>query len=326
MNKLELRGYLQDNLELSINYLNRALAGEGLEDLREILTRIGRGGNLPHWFETLLKNGTIPNLDGKTVGSIVEMVYVAVLEKYIFHDRQICFYVNPARGIDIPLLDLGIKSPSENFCTSEPFFSAYERILGNEYDALILLTNYQDHKKQTSVRLQIKDFKYLPGSEIADEYICEVARAIRESFEKHQNVSDAKRLIRFIAYSNQSDWLCKELLKIAKLINQDELQINKQVNAALIKYDKDSQKKISKDEEPIPLDYREVLELIQISNLKIDIIVNKLDAWVIDNWGDSAKLPSQNEWNRYLTSNLNGKIGMSFALQWRYNFGKIFKK
>jgi DNA (cytosine-5)-methyltransferase 1 len=37
-----------------------------------------------------------------------------------------------------------------------------------------------------------------------------------------------------------------------------------------------------------------------------------------------GRLPNDNEWQRFLTSPLDGLIGMSFALQWRYDFGKLF--
>ena len=39
---------------------------------------------------------------------------------------------------------------------------------------------------------------------------------------------------------------------------------------------------------------------------------------------DQQTLPN-NEWNRLLVSPLNGQIGMSFALQWRYNFARVFR-
>jgi len=90
------------------------------------------------------------------------MLLVAVLEKIIFQGLEIPpLRVNPARGVDLPDLDLGIKSPSENCSTSEPFFSAYERLIGSEYDALILLTDYQTAKKNPPLKLQIIKFKYL---------------------------------------------------------------------------------------------------------------------------------------------------------------------
>ena len=325
MSKPELRRILRERLKDSINYLNSSLAGDDLEELKPILERIGRGGKLPHWYE-LLRTGSMPNLDGKTVGSIIEMTYVAVLEKYIFNDMDMTFFVNPARGVDIPQLDLGIKSPSENYCTSEPFFSAYERILGNEYDALVLLTDYQDSKKEIGAKIQIKKSTYLYGSEIADEYICGISKTIRHRFEVQQDTADAKRLIRFVAYANQSDWLCKELMNVVSVYGMTDGKIDQVVTKSLAIHQIDSRERQKKGKEVIPADYKEVLLNIQSSNQKSDIIVKESDSWVIDNWGDSARLPSDNEWTRFLSSNLNGKIGMSFALQWRYNFGKIFKE
>jgi len=84
------------------------------------------------------------------------MLLIAVLETKTFRSVAIPpLRVNPARGVDLPDLDLGIKSPSENYCTSEPLFSAYERLNGSEYDALVLLTDYQDAKSKPPLKLQI---------------------------------------------------------------------------------------------------------------------------------------------------------------------------
>ena len=54
-------------------------------------------------------------------------------------------------------------------------------------------------------------------------------------------------------------------------------------------------------------------------------IVDAADNWVVENYKDVARLPNENEWTRLLASSLDGRIGMSFALQWRYNFGRIFR-
>lgn len=37
-----------------------------------------------------------------------------------------------------------------------------------------------------------------------------------------------------------------------------------------------------------------------------------------------VSIANDDEWNRFLASPLDGKIGMSLALQWRYNFGSLF--
>ncbi len=136
--KPALRALIRSQLELIVTEINAALRGKRLTRIEPVLARIGRGGKLPHWFQQLKVNGTLPNLDGKTVGSVVEMLLVAVLETKILFDKNILpLRINPARGVDLPDLDLGVKSPSENFCTSEPFFSAYERLLGGEHEVLV---------------------------------------------------------------------------------------------------------------------------------------------------------------------------------------------
>ena len=151
-----LRQTVRNDLDAVVARVNAALRGEGLEKLEPILTRLGRGGQLPHWYQGLTTTQTLPNLDGKTIGTVVEMLLVAVLETSIFVSKGIApLRINPARGIDLPDLDLGVKSPSENYCTSEPFFSPYERLLGSEFDAVVLLTDYQQAKKNPPLKLQI---------------------------------------------------------------------------------------------------------------------------------------------------------------------------
>jgi hypothetical protein len=54
-------------------------------------------------------------------------------------------------------------------------------------------------------------------------------------------------------------------------------------------------------------------------------VIDAVDNWVVEEQGDVARLPSGDEWSRLKKSPLNGKIGMSFALQWRYNFGSLFR-
>jgi hypothetical protein len=54
-------------------------------------------------------------------------------------------------------------------------------------------------------------------------------------------------------------------------------------------------------------------------------VIQAADDWIIDTHKEFARIPNDNEWNRYLSSPLDGMIGMSFALQWRYNFSSVFK-
>ena len=316
----ERKQAVKANLPLILEKINGILTGQHLDEITPILARIDRTGHLPHWFNALNTEGRLPNLDGKTVGSVIEKLLVCVLEKYIFNS-EFPLSVNPARGVDIPELELGVKSPSTNYCTSEPFFSAYERLLGNEYDALILLTNYQEAKNRTPFSLQILQIKYLTGTEISDTTLCRMAKAIREQY---PDELFQKKIVRFLSYVNQSDW---EANCILKMIDSVLIQ-HRSLRAALNSYERDFQRKNAansrKGKPLLPDDSLErVLGTASISPTEQGVVA-AAENWVILTQKDNGRYPNDNEWHRFLTSPLDGKIGMSFALQWRYNFGVLF--
>ena len=212
---------IKSNIDLIQEKINQVLDGNHLGDISPILKRINSTGNLPSWFNTLHDEGRLPNLDGKTVGSVIEKLLVCVLEKYVF-DSEVILNVNPARGVDIPELELGVKSPSTNYCTSEPYFSAYERLLGNEYDAIILLTNYQEAKTRTPFRLQILEIKYLNKTEIADLKLCSMAKSIRNLYDDELNLSKRSNVFEFAVVD--------DLKKQAESItNNKDLELNIQL-------------------------------------------------------------------------------------------------
>lgn len=209
MKQQEYRDRIRCNLPLVQAKLNELLTGKHLVEIESIMKRFGRNGKVPEWFELLQLEHRLPNLDGKTVGSVIEKLLVCVLEKYVLNS-EIQLSINPARGVDIPELGLGVKSPSTNFDTSEPYFSAYERLLGNEYDAIILLTNYQEAKKVNPFMLQILQIKYLNGSEIADINLCKLAMTLRS---KYGDTQELQKAIRFLSYVNHSDWEANWILR-----------------------------------------------------------------------------------------------------------------
>ena len=195
----------------------------------------------------------MPNLDGKTIGSIIEMLFVSVLETFTYRNDEVGnLTINPAKGVDIPELGLGIKSPSENFCTSEPFFSAYDRLLGNEHDAMILLTNYQNAKKKPPLKIKIIKWQYLKGSKITDRNLCRLAKIHREWL-FNENTAQAKKVLRFLAYINQQDWQAKHLLKMIEVLDDDKSIINR-IEAALKNYHNRNLKNEKAGKELIPID------------------------------------------------------------------------
>lgn len=271
----------------------------------------------------LKTNQTLPNLDGKTIGSVVEMLLVAVLENYTLKDLDIPqLRVNPARGVDIPALGLGIKSPSTNFCTSEPYFTAYERLLGNEYDALVLLTDYQEAKANPPLRLQITSWRYLSKTEIADGTLCGIALKHRDWL-MTENEAWAKKLFRFLAFINQSDWRAKQLLKMVDALDDDN-RIAELIEQAERDYHVQNARRAERLSDIIPdSDLASVKAVLDVTPRKLGVL-DAADNWVTEVQKDAGRYPNDNEWNRLVSSPLNGKIGMSFALQWRYNFGRLF--
>ena len=322
--KAELRNLLQTRLEQTIAALNRSLQGINLEQLEPVLSRLGRRQILPHWYKQLSDFQTLPNLDGKTVGSVVEMLFVAVLETVTFQDVEIPpLHLNPARGVDLPDIDLNIKSPSQTYCTSEPFFSAYERLLGSEYDALIMLTDYQKRKTTPPLKLQVIRWQYLFNTQLADFALTSMARKHREWLLKQSEVWTQK-IFRFLAYVNQSDWRAAHLLRIVDTMqNSDETQ--RLIVEAENDFTQKNIRRVCDDKEPISDHQLESLLSIAATQPITLGIVDAVDNWIVENYKDVARLPNDNEWARLLASPLNGQIGMSFALQWRYNFGRIFR-
>lgn len=322
--KETLRNLLNKKLAQTMAELNRALQGIDLEKLEPVLTRLARKDTLPHWYEQLANEQTLPNLDGKTVGSVIEMLFVAVLETVIFKDIEIPqLNLNPARGVDLPELDLGIKAPSTNYNTSEPFFSAYERLLGSEYDALIMITDYQQKKEQQPLKLQVIQWHYFLKTELADLKLTGIARKHR-NWLLNENETWAQKIFRFLAYINKSDWRGKHLLSIINGMQDIDI-IQKLVNKAKIDFQKKNDKRKQENKDTIlSQEIESILAIVETQPITLGI-VDAADNWVVENYKDFARLPNENEWNRLVSGPLDGKIGMSFALQWRYNFSRIFK-
>ncbi len=324
--KEQLRKSVKDNINDAMATLNQALEGKGLSKLEPSIKRLGRNGALPHWYEGLKNNKTLPNLDGKTIGSVLEMLFVAVLETETLKSKLTTFLrINPARGIDLPDLDLGIKSPSENYCTSEPFFSAYERLYGNEYDCVVMLTDYQTAKKTPPLKLKVINWKYLIGSEVADQNLCKIAFRHREWLLK-EDVSRAKRVFRFLAYVNQSDWRAKQLLAMVSDLNKPDEWFDEAIKASAKDYEKQNKKRAKKDRELLPAEDLNAIRSISEIKPRYIGVLDQIDNWLTEVLKDASRAPNDNEWGRLVRGDLDGKIGMSFALQWRYNFGRLFGK
>lgn len=321
--KETLRVTLAENLDETMRVVNLALRSKGLGKLKPILQRIGRGQRVPHWFEGLRADGILPNADGKTIGSIVEMLLLAVIEAHTFAGIDIPeLRINPARGVDFPDLDLGIKSPSKNFCTSEPYFSAYERLLGSAHDVLVLITDYQVAKKVQPLRLQIIHWRYLRASQVADQNLCKIARKHREWLVA-EDTGRAQRLFRFLAYINQSDWRAARLLKMINDMTDDALLCH-HVETALKDFTATNKKRMKQGRVPLPDSEIDAFQRILKVHPRYVGVLDAAENWLVEVCKETARAPSESEWKSLLASPLDGAIGVSLALQWRYNFGRLF--
>jgi hypothetical protein len=251
------------------------------------------------------------------------MLLVAVLETTTFRGLGVPpLGINPARGVDLPDLDLGVKCPSRNYCTSEPFFSAYERLLGSEHDVVVLLTDYQTAKQKPPLRLQLIGWQYLTGTRVADVNLCRIARINREWLVA-DNEARAKKVFRFLAYINQSDWLGKQLLRLIAAL-QDEEAVRAVIGRAIPDFETKN-RELARKAKPLIAeeDLVSLKGILGIRPLTVGVI-DAADNWVVQSQKEAGRAPNEKEWQRLLSGPLDGRIGMSFALQWRYNFGRLF--
>lgn len=316
--KRQRRRLVRENLDQIVARVNQYLTGQKLNSVETILTRLGRNAKLPHWYPQLLEKGIFPNLDGKTVGSIIEMLFVADIEKNVLNGAT-TLSINPAKGVDVPDLDLGVKSPSENWCTSEPFSNAYERLLGADYDVVAVITNYQNAKKKAPLEIQLIRWHYFKGNQVADEDLCRRAMKIREHVLQFGDVP-AQKVFKFLAFAVRSEWLCRILLELITSLDVPK-DLPKMLDGFILRFDRDTRKR----KVPLRLDEKMFLEELRSRKPLDRAIIDAADEWLIGRWHEAAQLPRGQEWERLKYSRLDGRLGISFALQWRYNFGVFFK-
>jgi hypothetical protein len=322
--KLQRRQAVRNGLAGIVERVNQYLLGRQLAAIEPMLTRLGRNGQMPYWYPQLRDDGTLPNLDGKTVGSVVEMLFVADVERNVLRgDLAKHLTINPAKGVDVPDLDLSIKSPSENWCTSEPFSNAFERLLGTEYDVVAVITNYQDAKDNPPLRIQLINHHYFEGHEIADRGLCQRALRVRGRAMQFGD-APARKVFKFLAFAVQSEWLCKRLVELVSSLDTPDA-LPDLLELAIHKFDRDNNARQLRNKPLLPMEEKHFLEGLRGRQPLDRAIVEAADDWILGRWQEAARIPNDNEWARLQRSPLDGKLGVSFALQWRYNFGVFFR-
>ncbi len=134
---------------------------------------------------------------------------------------------------------------------------------------------------------------YLRGSQIADHNLCRIALKYR-AWLVQTDEARAKRVFRFLAYINQSDWRARRLLLLL-----DNLRVDDAIRAIIVKAEKDFAKsnkdRIKKDKLPLPdADVEALKAILGISPLQLGI-VDAADNWVVEVRKDTARAPNGND-------------------------------
>src|SRR5262249_20942092 len=119
------------------------------------------------------------------------------------------------------------------------------------------------------------------------------------------------------------DWRAKRLLSLVDNL-RDDAQVRATIARAEADFIKTNNTRLKKDKVPLPdADLEALKSILAVMPLHLGII-DAADNWVVEVRKDTARAPNDNEWQRLMTGQLDGLIGMSLALQWRYNFGPLF--
>ncbi|MGH9587134.1 MAG: hypothetical protein ACRD3F_09300 [Acidobacteriaceae bacterium] len=117
--------------------------------------------------------------------------------------------------------------------------------------------------------------------------------------------------------------MARRLLRLIAVLD-DEGAITDLVADAARDFENQNKRLLKKGNPPLPdSQLAEVARVLSVTPMRLGVL-DAADNWVVESMKDVARMPSDSEWDRLQQSPLDGQIGMSFALQWRYNFGRVF--
>ena len=262
--------------------MNEYLQGDMLDEISKQIIHLEPSGSLPEWWKELQSDGRPSKSDPKTLGTIIEKL----LKSEIARRYNISITGSSAAGVDIPELQINTKATSDRQPqSSEPFRSAYDRVLGSEFDTIVMIYNGAEFvKPRSQVPLRIITSSFLDKTQVADEELCQVARDLQQLYRKGRIKKDvAERCVRAIVFS----------VKTSRLFKQ----------------------------------FREILRIGDVDNLPT--VLNALDQENVERGSYSDQndaLCTPEEWKKFLTAPLDGKVSVSFALQWRFQFRSLLGK
>jgi hypothetical protein len=186
----------------------------------------------------------------------------------------------------------------------------------------MVVSRFEDKAITPPLKLKIIKQRYVRGTQIADRNLCAVARMQREFIFK-ESPPTTNRFFQFLAYVNQSDWLAKRLVRCLRSLH-DETALEASIKLGIAEFNKEAKVREKKGKTPLAQEDIECLEgLLKINPLRGGVL-RACDDWITENLGNAGRLPSDLEFKALMNGPLDGEITMSFALQWRYNFSRVF--
>jgi len=254
--------------------LNKYLKGERLSEISSFIRNLENDNSLPDWFNEIKNTGRPKKEDPKSLGTMIEKLIKAELgNRYKWKITG-----SSAMGVDIPEISLNIKSTSNKQPqSSEPYRSAYDRILGSDFDIILAIYDGITFLNQKSSSLDILQLNYLTKSQVADMILCKMAKNLRQIYKEGKITEEIAKIgLKCIVYGKKTH---KSTTLLKNTLSRQNLS--------------------------------DVTEIILITEKDLDL--------------NEYPLPTNGNWKQFLNSPLDGQIGISFALQWRYQFRRLLK-
>jgi len=239
--------------------------------------------------------------DPKTIGTFIEKLLTV-----LFSIKKGCvFSGSSAKGVDLPELNLGIKATSDRQPqSSENFKNAYERIFGIGNALLVFIYNGTAYASEAEANLRCVQHYLLSETNAADKDLCASAQGVRELYrEKIIGEDLLKAALRLIVLSDKSN---REFLGMCRLIREMASIFSGKTKGLEFRF-----------LDANPRDARGYLTSADVQRalaLAVDAYQKQFPSFPFANDG----LITDEQSRVFREHPLDGRVSMSFALQWRF--------
>ncbi len=241
--------------------------------------------------------------DGKSIGTFIEKLLTILLSI----EKGCVFTGSAAKGVDLPELNLGIKATSDRQPqSSEAFKNAYERIFGIDNALLVFIYNGTAYANDVEENLRCIQHYLLSETNVADKGLCAFARDARELYGGNIIGDDLlKSVLRLLVVSDKSN---REFLGMSRIVREMASILSGRTEGVEFRY-----------LDAKAADTRRYLTGTKVQKALVDAVrayQAHFPSFPFANDG----LISDEQFVLFLEHPLDGKISISFALQWRFQF------